>query len=283
MTLAGPRGYDLAMFDAVPPPTIHQRADGAAHVVLSAASGSTRLVRLAQAGSAKAMLPRIHAGAPEVVFLNTSGGLTGGDRLAFALDLADHAEGVATTQTAERAYRAGTGRAEVRVTLTAGEGARLHWLPQETILYDRAVLDRITRLDLAKGAEAVIAEMIVLGRAAMGETVARLSLTDRREVWSGAHPVWIDRVAMTDAALAARPALLNGARAFATIALIGQGAEDALTPVRTALGDDGHASAWDGKCIVRLAAADALALKRAVARVLGAMRRGAPLPRVWQI
>jgi urease accessory protein len=281
--MAAPRVYDWAMFDAVPPDTVHQRASGSAHVVLSAASGGTRLVRLAQAGSAKAMLPRIHAGSPEVVFLNTSGGLTGGDRLAFALDLGAGAQAVGTMQTAERAYRAGAGRAGVRVTLTAGEGARLHWLPQETILYDGTALDRLTRLDMAKGAEAVIAEMIVLGRAAMGETVARLSMTDRREVWSGAHPLWIDRVAMTDAALAARPALLNGARAFATVTLIGQGAEDALTPVRAALGDDGHVSAWDGKCIARLAAADAFPLKRAVARVLGAMRRGAPLPRVWQI
>jgi urease accessory protein len=271
------------MFDAAPPPTIHQRANGAARVVLSAASGTTRLARLAQAGSAKAMLPRIHSGPPEVVFLNTSGGLTGGDHLSLALDLGVGAQAVGTTQTAERAYRAGTGVAEVRVTLTAGEGARLHWLPQETILYDGAALARHTRLDLGAGAEGVIAEMIVLGRAAMGETVAHLVLADRREVWSGAHPIWIDRVAMTDAALAARPALLNGARAFATLALIGQGAEDALVPVRAALGDDGHASAWDGKCIVRLAAADGLPLKRAVARVLGVMRRGAPLPRVWQI
>ncbi len=271
------------MFDAVPTHPVHQRAKGAAHVVLSAVSGATRLVRLAQAGSAKAMLPRIHAGPPEVVFLNTSGGLTGGDRLAFTLDLSDRADVVATTQTAERAYRAGAGRAGLRVMLSAPPRARLHWLPQEMILYDGAALDRETRLDIGAGAECVMAEMIVLGRAAMGETVARVALTDRREVWSGAHPVWIDRVAMTDAALAVRPALLHGARAFATVALIGQGAEDALAPARAALGEDGFASAWDGKCIVRLAAPGGLALKRAVARVLHVMRHGAALPRVWQI
>jgi urease accessory protein len=54
------------------------------------------------------MMPRMHGRAPEVVFLNTAGGLTGGDRLDYAVDLAG-GHVVATTQTAERAYRAGEG------------------------------------------------------------------------------------------------------------------------------------------------------------------------------
>ena len=39
-----------------------------------------------------------HVGAvPEIVFLNTSGGLTGGDRLSYRVDLGDGCRAVATT------------------------------------------------------------------------------------------------------------------------------------------------------------------------------------------
>ena len=60
-----------------------------------------------QSGSAKVMLPRTHSGVPEIVFLNTSGGLTSGDRLEYSVTLGAGTRARATTQTAERAYRAG--------------------------------------------------------------------------------------------------------------------------------------------------------------------------------
>ena len=56
------------MFDAIP----LQRSHGAAHVSLDGG----RLTELRQSGSGKAILPRTHAAVPEIVFLNTSGGLT---------------------------------------------------------------------------------------------------------------------------------------------------------------------------------------------------------------
>ena len=88
------------MFDATDPMPVLQRSRGAAHVVL----GPRGLADLAQGGSAKAMLPRITAGLPQIVFLNTSGGLASGDRLSFAVTLRPGTRALATTQTAERAY-----------------------------------------------------------------------------------------------------------------------------------------------------------------------------------
>jgi len=81
-----------------------ERSHGAAHVRLRAGPDGARLEGLEQAGSAKAFIHRAASG-PEVVFLNTSGGLTGGDRLSYRLDLAAGCRATATTQTAERAYR----------------------------------------------------------------------------------------------------------------------------------------------------------------------------------
>ncbi|QUS35670.1 urease accessory protein UreD [Falsirhodobacter algicola] len=258
-----------------------ERSEGLAHAGLAWRDGRTRLVDLRQQGSAKAILPRVEGDVPEVVFLNTSGGLTGGDRLDLSLHVTGRATG--TTQTAERAYDAGGGLARVRVAHRV-EGW-LDWLPQETIVYDRAGLDRETRIDLAPGAGCICLEMLVLGRAAMGEVVRDLHLSDRREVWRDGKPAFVEWLSLNNEALRAGPAGLAGARAIATLAMVGPGAEDALTRARGALTQDGveaAASAWDGKLVVRMRAGDGWPLRRQVASLLTALR-DAPLPRVWQV
>jgi urease accessory protein len=278
------------MYDAHPQ-MMMQRARGRALVALGPdGRGKIGLRDLAQAGSAKAFLPSIHAPVPEVVFLNTSGGLTGGDDLEFRLDLGAGARAVATTQTAERAYASGGGRAEMRVMMQVGAGGRLDWLPQETILYQGSGLARLTRVDLASDARFLMAEMVVLGRAAMGETVTDLAFSDRREVWRAGRPVWIEPFALGTPALdradaAPRAALLQGARAFATLAFVVPGAEAAVAALRAlTLPDVSCAvSGWDGRLILRVHAADGLPLKRGLAAILKILRQGAPLPRVWQI
>ena len=198
-----------------------QRVDGAASVRL----GPQGLERLSQRGSAKAILPAAHGRRAEAVFLNTAGGVTGGDRLSYALTLtAGTATG--TTQTAERAYASPGGAARVDVTLRAGPGAQLAWLPQETILFEDSHLHRRTTAELAEGATLVGCEMLVLGRRAMGERPERLRLADRREVRMGGAPLWIEPFALTPEALGPSPALLGGAAALATLYVVGPGAED---------------------------------------------------------
>ncbi len=259
-----------------------QRTRGDARVML-AGSG---LRELRQAGSAKAFLPRVAGPVPEVVFLNTAGGLTGGDRVSFALDLGPGARASATTQAAERVYRSAGGVAEMTVTAEVADGAALAWLPQETILYDGAALRRRTVIRLKGEATCLLCEMIVLGRAAMGETVTRLDLSDCREIWRGSTPAFVEPLRLTDATLARldSPAMWNGARAVATIALVARGAEDAVEAVRAVLPVSGPAEAaasgWDGKCVVRVLAPGARDLRRTVAAVLTVLGRG-PLPRVW--
>lgn len=271
------------MADMTPLQT-HQRSRGDAAVRLRLDQGRVRLVDLRQAGSAKAILPRVGA-VPEIVFLNTSGGLTGGDRLSYSVTLEGGLRAIATTQTAERAYRAGAGLARVDVALQVGAGGWLDWLPQETILFDAAALDRRTRIDLAPGAGCLALETVVLGRAAMGEVVGSIRFRDRREIWSGDRPLHVEPLSLDDAALEAGPAVLGGARAFASLVMIAPGLEDALAPLRRVLDEPGvtaAASAFDGRLTLRAMAQDGWPLRRQIARALSVLRRGAVLPRVWQ-
>ncbi|WP_136682274.1 urease accessory protein UreD [Falsirhodobacter xinxiangensis] len=258
-----------------------ERSRGEAHVRMKLQSGTTRLADLCQQGSAKAILPR-GVGTPEVVFLNTSGGLTGGDRLDLSLALDDGCQAVATTQTAERAYDSGGSEAVVTIRHSVGQGGWLDWLPQETILYDGSSVTRSTEIALTGRAGCLLLEMVVLGRAAMGETVGRLAFTDRRSVLRDGVPVLTDPLSFGDEASAAVP---GGARAFATLAMVGPGAEETLAVARGALdilGVEATASAFDGTLVVRMLSHDGWPLRRQVAKVLNAMR-GRSLPRVWQI
>lgn len=257
-----------------------QRSRGTAIAAFARRRGATRLVDLHQSGAAKLMLPRLSGAVPEAVFLNTSGGLTGGDQLSYAMSVGEDCRLLATTQTAERAYAAEGGAAQVSVTATVAAGARLDWLPQETLLYQGSHLQRRTEIDLGPGAECLLAETVILGRHAMGEVVTTARLTDHRRVTRQGRPVWAETLGLTpDVLTSASPALLNGARAFAVVCLVAQGAEDAVGPVRAAL-EFGAASGWDGRCIVRLSAADGWPLRQQLARVLHILT-GRALPRVW--
>lgn len=266
-----------------------QRSRGEASVALEHGTAGMRLTGLRQQGSAKCILPYGavgRGGAPEVVFLNTSGGLTGGDALSYAVTLGPRARAVATTQTAERAYRSSGGAARVRVAMTVGADGWLDWVPQETILFEGSCLDRRTTLDLAPGAGCLLLESVVLGRAAMGETVARVALRDWREIRQSGRPVMVEPLALTDRALQTGAAGLAGARVFASVAMVGQGVADLLDPVRAVLDEAGvtaAASAPDGRLMLRMMAADGWPLRRQVARCLAVLRRGQPLPRVWQM
>lgn len=273
-------------------PTGLQRSHGAVNVAFDAEEampGQARLRRLAQSGSAKAILPGGHLGAgrPEVVFLNTSGGLTSGDRFECRIELGAGLRASATTQTAERAYAALEGPARVSVTAEVAAGGRLDWLPQETILFEHAHLVRDTRIALTGASALLMCETVVLGRLAMGEAPRRARLFDRREVTRDGMPFWIEAQALDARVMAdaAGPALLGDARALAVIALIDQGAEDAAPVVRDLAVEPGvrmSVSGWNGRCLVRLLARDNWPLRQQVLRVL-TMLGAVPLPRVWQL
>lgn len=259
-----------------PVSTRHQRSRG--EVAVSWQDG--RLHRLRQAGSARAIaLP-----GPELVVINTSGGLTGGDRLGIALDVGAGCQVTATTQTAERLYRAGEGTARITVTGRVAAGARLDWLPQETILFEGAAADRRTEIDLATDATCLCVETLVLGRAAMGETLTQVALRDWRVIRRDGRPLHVDPLALDPLRLQSGAAGLAGARALSTVVLAAPGAQDALGPARATLTDPcvtAAASALDGRLIVRLMAADGWPLRRQLMRLLSALRPQ-PLPRVWQ-
>ena len=269
--------FDAASaFDA----PVMQRARGTVRVAAKLRAGQTVLDRLYQSGSAKARVPK--GDGFEVVLLNTAGGVTGGDRFENTVEAAPGTTVTVTTQTAERIYRSTGEDGCVTNELIVGTGARLDWLPQETILFDRARLRRTLSVDMAEDATFLAIEPLVLGRAAMGETVSSCFFSDQWRVRRRGQLVYADALRLNGDIVASidTAASLNGAIACASLLYIATDAEDRLGAIRAALGADGGASAWNGMLAARLVAKDGGRLRSALIRTVAILRPG-PLPRVW--
>lgn len=262
-----------------------QRARGAGRIVVADDGGQTRLVRLFQEGCGKIRLPRdARAEGLEAVLINASGGLTGGDHMEWLATVGEGARLTLSTQACEKVYRARDGQAQQRVALILGEGARLDWVPQETILFDGGGLPRRLEADLAHGARLLAVESVVLGRTAMDETVRHGVVHDRWRIRRAGRLVFADDLRL-DGAIAEIGALapvLAGGRAFASLLLVAEDAGRFLAPLRAVLGDRGGASAFEGRLFARVVAPDGFMLRQALLPALEVLRDGEPLPRVWR-
>ncbi len=262
-----------------------QRARGAGRIVVAADGGRTRLVRLFQDGCGKVRLPRdARAVGLEAVLINSSGGLTGGDYMEWLATVGDGARLTLSTQACEKVYRARDGEARQRVGLILGDGARLDWLPQETILFDGGALSRTLEADLAADARLLVVEAVILGRTAMAETVRHGLLRDRWRIRREGRLVFADDLRLDGAIaeLTAKAPVLGGGRAFASLLLVDDDAGRLLAPLRAVLGRHGGASFFDGKLFARVVAPDGFILREALLPALEILRDGEPLPRVWR-
>ena len=276
---------DISPFDTPVAPTRLQRANGALRLAFGRRGDITALKTLYQEGSAKARLPRAFWQPPEVVLINTAGGLAGGDSFSTEISLDAEAALVATTQACERVYRSIAGPADVSTRLALGNGARLDWLPQETILFNGGMLRRRLEVDLAGSSEFLAVEAVLFGRTAMGESVRSGSFHDRWRIRREGRLLFADDVRLEGdvADQLARPAVLGGNGAMATIIFTGQDMDALLDPLRDVLGEGGGASAWGGKLLARIAARDSLELRSRLIPALSLLMKGRPLPKVWQL
>ena len=266
-----------------------QRVAGRARLFCDKSDGRTRLRRLYQDGSAKIRMPAVSADPLEAVLINTAGGLTGGDRLGWEVDVGAGASASITTQACEKIYRAASDRAEVRVRLTVDAGGRIAWLPQETIVFDRAAFARTLDVELAADAEALLLEATVFGRLAMGERTTHGGFHDRWRVRQDGALVHAEdfRIGPDIAASLGRAAVAGGAAAMTTVLLISPRAEAFLDPVRAIIGGEGDASAWSvkesGKLLARLFAEDGYQLRKRLAPLVELLNGQAGLPKLWSL
>jgi urease accessory protein len=264
-----------------------QRARGEGSVATQEFADRTRIKTLYQDGCAKIRLPNTHSRALEAVLINTAGGLTGGDRIAWAASVAAGGHLVLTTQACERSYRSTGDVAQVTTRLTVGAQAHLDWLPQETILFAGSKLRRQMEVDLAEGATLTAIEAVLLGRDAMGEDARDAMLSDNWRIRRNGRLVHAEATLLTGAALERDSmSLLSGSQAFASIVHIAKNDDAAamlaerLRPLITpSLG----LSVQGARIVIRAMATSGLALRRMIVPLLVALTGAGSLPRLWHL
>ncbi len=254
------------------------RADFVAH------AGHTRVGRLYETGGLRLRFPKARETC-EGVIVNTAGGIVGGDHARLSLSAAANASVVLTTQSAEKIYRTDGPPAQIETALRLETGARLEWLPQETILFDHANLVRSLEVDMAADARLIACESVVFGRQAMGESCDNGDFRDRWRIRRGDKLIFAEDTRLEGpAALLARPALGHGARALATLVCVAPDAPAQIDACRAAL--DGMAcesgvSALDGFLVARLVSPSPENLRLAILSLFSCLL-GRAAPRVWQ-
>lgn len=292
------------------------RAQGAVRFGVHLKDGATRRGDLHEFGSLRVRFPSPEDDGLSAMFVNTAGGIAGGDRFEIAVAAGEGARLTLTTAAAEKVYRAPVAfssevvagsreedaskkneglvrsdpiaacpaAARLDIALTVAAGAHLAWLPQETILFDRARIHRSFDIDLAEGASLLLCEIVVFGRAAMGETMRHGEFVDRWRMRCGGRLVFAETIRL-DGEIGeklARPAIAGGGCAIGT-ALIVPGDEALVERIREAsdsLSGEVGISAWNGFAMARFCAQDAARLRADMMTVLGRAST-VPLPRLW--
>lgn len=265
--------------------SVQPRAEGHLSLATKARGRTSAIDRLRAQGAMKALFPRRADRGIEAIVINTSGGLTGGDRLTVEARAGAGSSLCLTTQAAERAYRAASGVARVETVLAAEAGAEMHWLPQELILYEGARLERRLRAALAPDARFLLVEPVIFGRAAMGEVLHDVRFRDRIEIFRAGLPLYADGLFLRGdvAAQMARPALGGGAGAMAQVVYAAPDAGAQLAPVRALLPASGGASMpGPDLLVVRLLAGDGHALRSTLLPILDRLSRDR-LPTSWRL
>jgi urease accessory protein len=260
------------------------RAQGVVRFDVHQVDGITRRRHLHESGSLRVRFPSPETEGLSAVFVNTAGGVAGGDRFGIEIATGEGARLTVTTAAAEKIYRAEGVPARLHIALRAAARSHLAWLPQETILFDRARVERRFDIDLSESASLLLCEIVVFGRAAMGEKMLRGAFVDRWRLRRAGKLVFAENVRLDGdiGEKLAKPAIANGGAAIGT-ALIVPGDEalvERIRAVTNALGGEVGISCWNGFAMARFCAQDAARLRADMVAVLG-RASGSALPRLW--
>jgi len=147
--------------------------------------GTTRTVVHDRHDGPLRVLASLYPEAPAVchnVLVHPPGGLVGGDVLGIDVTLAPGAHALITTPGATRFYRSTGAPATQRLHATLNEGARLEWLPLETLAYSGCIAENAMRFELAPGAEMMGWDVLALGLPASDQAFVRGRFTQSIEL-----------------------------------------------------------------------------------------------------
>lgn len=152
------------------------------------------------------------------VIVHPPAGLVGGDALSITVEAAAGSHALLTTPGATRLYRCPQAPASQRVQLSLAAGARLEWLPMETLAYSGCRTESRVQATLAEGAEMMGWDVLALGLPASNQPFAEGWVQQHLELVAGAGAVCLERarIAAADTRLLHSPLGWAGHTVLAT-------------------------------------------------------------------
>lgn len=154
------------------------------------------------------------------VLVHPPGGIVGGDVLEVDAHLTPGSHALITTPGATRFYRSAGDEAVQAVRIQVDDGARLEWLPLETLAYQGCQARNQMRFELAPGAEMMGWDILALGLPAADQAFDDPAHPRGRYTQEIELPgVWLERgtVAATDTRLLNSPLGWAGHRVMGTL------------------------------------------------------------------
>lgn len=183
----------------------------------------------------KALYPEGDAVCHAIV-VHPPGGIVGGDQLSLRVSADDKAAVLLTTPGACKWYRSAGPWASQSLRFDV-DGA-LEWLPQETIVFDRALADMKCEINLGPQATYIGWEILCFGRTGSGENFSKGRVELRNSIRRDGALVWNERgVIDAGGRLMQSPAGLDGKSVCATLFAAAPRIEDSVVAACRAVPD----------------------------------------------
>ena len=158
------------------------------------------------------------------VIVHPPGGIASGDHLDIAIAMHPGSRALVTSPGAAKWYRANPdavdGRAYQSLNLKIEDGASLEWLPLETIVFDGALTDWTTRIELTGSASLIAADLVCLGRPASGSRFDSGEIRSRLDICRDGQPIFFEQVRLQGGSpVLGAQAGLAGLPAFGTLVI----------------------------------------------------------------
>ena len=189
-----------------------------AHLALHYTLDGDRTVALDRHSGPLRVLQRLYPEGPGIchhVLVHPPGGVVGGDVLELDARLEEGTHAVLTTPGATRFYRSDGPSALQTAQVALAPGARLEWLPMESIAHRGCIAQNRLQLSLAEGAEAMGWDLLALGLPASGDQFDSGQYLQHLEV----QGAWLERglIDAADTRLLHSPLGLARRRVLATL------------------------------------------------------------------
>ncbi|CDG83508.1 urease accessory protein UreD [Janthinobacterium agaricidamnosum] len=256
-------------------------------------AGVTRLVERSHCGPLRVQKPLYPEGGAvcHAIVVHPPGGVVGGDQLAVSARVGRAAHAFLTSPGAAKWYKANGKISRQRIDLSAGDGASIEWMPQESIFFDQAHVALEQTITLAPDATYIGCEILCLGRSASGESFNSGAITQRTQIRRGGKLIWWEQGALAGGgALLRSPLGLHGHSVCATLIAVGQQAPAALLAAVRAIavppGSSFGASQVKGLLVLRYLGDDSEQARRVMLAAWQLLRpflldRAAVVPRIW--